>query len=76
MSKELEIFLSFAKHHPIRMEVVSARKAREPKPDIECDKADGSGALDLPPFIGPMASRVLGSLWCVKTARVWRTLPV
>ena len=31
---------------------------------------------DLPPFIGPLASRVLGSLWCVKTARVWQTLPV
>ena len=45
MSKELEIFLSFAKRHPIQMEIASARKAREPKPDIECDKSDGSGAI-------------------------------
>ena len=36
----------------------------------------GSRLIDLPPFIGPLASRVLGSLWRVKTARVWRTLPV
>ena len=45
MSKELEMFLSFVKHHPVGMKVASARKAREPKPDIECDKLDGSGAI-------------------------------
>ena len=45
MSKELEIFLSFMKHHSVGMKIASARKAQEPKPDIECDKSDGSGAI-------------------------------
>ena len=48
MSKELEAFLPFAKHHPAGLDVASAGKVREPKPpkpDIECDKSDGSGAV-------------------------------
>jgi len=32
--------------------------------------------IDLPPFIGPLAGRVLGGSSCVKSARVRRTQPV
>lgn len=45
VSKELETFRTFAKHHPAGLDVGSARKAPEPEPDIECNKLDGSGAL-------------------------------
>jgi len=45
MSKELETFREFTKHHPAGLDVNSARTAPPPRPDIECDRADGSGTI-------------------------------
>ena len=45
MSKELETFQEFVKHHPAGLDINSARKMASPKPDIECDRMDGSGTI-------------------------------
>jgi hypothetical protein len=43
--KEIEVFLAFAKHHPAGLDVNTVRKVQPPKPDIECDRKDGTGTV-------------------------------